>query len=166
MVEIFKLVLKELFEHVRLYKVKSSSYASQITVQPETVIGNGIKLKGTIFSETKLIIEGEIEGNIECNNMVIVKGKVIGDIRCESAEIDNGCIEGNIDVSSKVIIKEGGKIIGQVRGGYVEVSGKVKGDIIAKKSIILHSNAYVFGDAEALIVSIGTGAYVEGTVII
>ena len=107
-----------------------------------------------------------MEVNIECNNKVIVKGKVIGDIRCESAEIDNGCIEGNIDVSSKVIIKEGGKIIGQVRGGYVEVSGKVKGDIIAKKSIILHSNAYVFGDAEALIVSIGTGAYVEGTVII
>lgn len=161
-----KHVLKELLEPVRIYKRKIRSNISQTEDLAETVIGRGTNIRGNIFSESILLIEGEVRGNIDCNNAVIVRGKVVGDIKCESAEIDKGYIEGNLNVADKLTIKQGSRIVGQVTGGCIEVSGRVKGDIKARRSIILHNNAYVFGDAVASIVSIGTGAYLEGTVII
>ena len=77
-----KRVLKELLEPVRIYKRKIRSNISQTEDLAETVIGRGTNIRGNIFSESILLIEGEVRGNIYCNNAVIVRGKVVGDIKC------------------------------------------------------------------------------------
>ena len=72
--------------------------------QTTNIITKDTKIVETITTDSKLIIEGEIEGGIDSKNIAIVSGNVRVDISCESAEIDSAQIEGNINVSDKLQI--------------------------------------------------------------
>ncbi len=70
-------------------------------------LAQGTFVKGDIFAEGDLRVDGKIEGNINCQGKVVVgaKGEVTGYIKCENAEL-MGVVTGNIEVSNNVSLKK------------------------------------------------------------
>ena len=79
----------------------SSTPVSEMPVaaSQSSVIGKTLLIKGEVFSEDEILIEGKIQGTINVKNRVII-GK-------------NGNVEADID-AREVVIK--GKVIGNVKG--------------------------------------------------
>lgn len=142
------------------FEEKNTVTADQTT----NIITKDTRIVGTITTGSKLIIEGEIEGGIESKNVVIVTGCVCGDIKCKSAEINNAQVDGNIDVSDRLRIKDESKIVGDLSGSDIEVSGCVNGNLNALQSVKLYSNACVTGNINSASISIETGAILQGNV--
>jgi hypothetical protein len=68
-----------------------------------TVLAGGTFVRGDLFSEDTLIIEGGVEGNI-VGSRVIVKsrGWVHGDLTCRSLSIEpGGVVDGEVKVATK-----------------------------------------------------------------
>ncbi len=78
----------------------------------------GTVIKGNIFAEEDLRIDGKVEGNIECSGKIVVgpSAEILGQIICMNAEF-MGRIQGNTKANGTLCLK-----------GSVQYSG----DIIAK----------------------------------
>jgi cytoskeletal protein CcmA (bactofilin family) len=93
-----------------------------------SLIGNTLLIKGEVFSEDEILIEGKIQGKINVKNRVII-GK-------------NGDVEADIE-AREVIIK--GKVTGNVKGGQrVEIvaAGVLHGNINSPRVVIADSGIF------------------------
>ena len=69
-----------------------------------TILAQGVLVRGNVFSEDVLVVEGGVEGNL-FGNKIIIKGtgRVQGDLNCRSLSIETGGIlNGMIKVSSEM----------------------------------------------------------------
>jgi len=76
-----------------------------------TVLAGGTFVRGDLFSEDTLVIEGGVEGNI-VGSRVIVKsrGWVHGDLTCRSLSIEpGGVVDGAVKVATKPSLPEAGE---------------------------------------------------------
>jgi cytoskeletal protein CcmA (bactofilin family) len=74
-----------------------------------TVLAGGTFVRGDLFSEDVLVIEGGVEGNI-VGSRVIVKsrGWVHGDLTCRSLSIEpGGVVDGEVKVATKPSLPAG-----------------------------------------------------------
>ncbi|MCD6177298.1 MAG: polymer-forming cytoskeletal protein [Candidatus Cloacimonetes bacterium] len=89
-------------------------------VELSTIIGKGSKIKGTLYVQGGVRIDGEIEGTIESNGFVtigasgvakadikadecLISGKVIGNVTCKDAvELDRSA-KMNGDIIAKIL---------------------------------------------------------------
>lgn len=97
-------------------------------VSQSTVVGKTLLIKGEIFSDDEILIEGKIQGNI------LVKGRVV--IGRE------GFVEADIE-AREVVIK--GKVTGNVRGSQrVEIvsAGILHGNISSPRVVIADSGIF------------------------
>ena len=95
------------------------------------MIGEGVKITGSIKASNEVIIQGIIDGDIECNNVTINKsGKVKGKIKTETMIVE-GKAEGEINVNAVLNIKSEGNVSGKVFYGEIEIDegGKLSGEI-------------------------------------
>ena len=93
-----------------------------------SLIGKTLLVKGEVFSEDEILIEGKIQGKITVKNRVVV-GR-------------DGVVEAEIDARD-IIIK--GKVIGDVRGSQrVEIvpAGTLHGNIHAPRVVIADSGFF------------------------
>ena len=88
-----------------------------------------------------------------------IKGDIIsnGDIRID------GEMVGNLAAKGKVVIGEHGKIEGQVQANNIEVSGLIKGKVIAKELLNMKSSAKIEGEIYTKVLSVEEGAKIIGT---
>lgn len=97
-----------------------------------TVLSGGTFVRGDVYSQDVLVIEGGIEGNI-VGNRVIVKpqGWVHGDLTCRSLSIESGgVVDGAIKVSDSSSLPspamvEQELLVGQEAPSLIEVAGTV-----------------------------------------
>ncbi len=97
-----------------------------------TVLSGGTFVRGDVYSQDVLVIEGGIEGNI-VGNRVIVKpqGWVHGDLTCRSLSIEpGGVVDGAIKVSDSSSLPspamvEQELLVGQEAPSLIEVAGTV-----------------------------------------
>ncbi len=100
-----------------------------------TVLSGGTFVRGDVYSQDVLVIEGGIEGNI-VGNRVIVKpqGWVHGDLTCRSLSIEpGGVVDGAIKVSDSSSLPspamvEQELLVGQEAPSLIEVAGTVSED--------------------------------------
>jgi cytoskeletal protein CcmA (bactofilin family) len=93
-----------------------------------SLIGNTLLIKGEVFSEDEILIEGKIQGKINVKNRVIIGV--------------NGNVEADID-AREVVIK--GKVTGNVKGGQrVEIvpAGVLHGNINSPRVVIADSGVF------------------------
>ncbi|KMY67211.1 hypothetical protein AAU61_10010 [Desulfocarbo indianensis] len=68
-----------------------------------TVLASGTFVRGDLFSEDVLVIEGGVEGNIVGSRVIVkARGWVHGDLACRSLSIEPG---GVVDGAVKVAVK-------------------------------------------------------------
>lgn len=99
--------------------VHSTAYTGVGPVTKSTsVVGKTLFIKGEVFSDEELLVEGTIEGKLNIRHKVVVgkSGSVSADIDAKEVII-KGIVNGNVKASQKVeIIPEGilnGNIISQ-----------------------------------------------------
>ena len=113
--------------------IKFSSNCSDITEDPETVIGPGVDIKGDLEFDRLLRIDGKFEGRLISTGNLIVgsAGNLIGDVEnISTLVIDGGHVFGNVCVEQLIM-----------RGRSV-----VKGNITCK-SLVADSLATIIGVA-------------------
>ncbi|MBN2346714.1 MAG: polymer-forming cytoskeletal protein [Candidatus Aminicenantes bacterium] len=93
-----------------------------------SLVGKTLMIKGEIYSEDEILIEGKVQGRITVKNRVVI-GR-------------NGDVEAEIEARDVVIH---GKVKGNVRGSQkVEIvpSGSLHGDIHAPRVVIADSGIF------------------------
>ncbi|MCH8095782.1 MAG: polymer-forming cytoskeletal protein [Proteobacteria bacterium] len=96
------------------------------------VVGRDIFLNGNNILCDRLVVEGSVEAEkVESRIIEIYKdGHFKGTALIENAEI-SGWFEGKLKVSKRLVIHAGGRVIGNIRYGQleVEVGGEISGDV-------------------------------------
>ncbi len=112
--------------------VPAPAAAQAAATSQSTVVGKTLVVKGDIYSEDEILIEGKIQGKIHAKNRVVVgrggvveaeieardviiKGKVTGDVRgSQRVEIvPEGALHGNIN-APRVVIADSGFFEGNI----------------------------------------------------
>ena len=96
------------------------------------IVGREISLSGEITSCDKLIVEGSVEANLQnCHEIEIAEsGLFKGTASIDEAEV-RGRFEGELVVRRRLLIRSGGKVVGTIRYGQLEVEagGELSGEI-------------------------------------
>lgn len=102
---------------------------------PAAVIGKAVTIKGDIYSEEDLVIDGDVDGAIEVKDHLLtigVNGKAkSGMIRARDV-IVMGTIEGNVECSQKLTVRKEGRLTGDVRSAGIIIDDEAyfKGSIV------------------------------------
>ena len=93
-----------------------------------SIISQGTRIKGDVYSECNLHIDGDLEGDIIAKTNVVI-GK-------------SGNVNGSIDADHLVI---SGKLMGNCTCNIVEIlpQGRIDGSIVAKELIIDKGGEYI-----------------------
>ena len=100
----------------------------------EATIGKTVVIKGQLYGDEDLHIDGQIEGTIELPSHRLTVGK-----------------SGKIQASS-------------IKARQVDVHGTVQGDIQAGEKITIRSAANLVGNLQSATISIEDGAYFKGSI--
>lgn len=94
--------------------VSMPSSRSAESAQIKTLISEGCRFEGNLFSPSNTRIDGYVTGNLSGENGLIIgeKGNIVGDVSAIEAVI-YGTVRGNIK-AHKLEIKGTGKILGDV----------------------------------------------------
>ncbi|MBI4797476.1 MAG: polymer-forming cytoskeletal protein [Desulfarculus sp.] len=94
-----------------------------------TILSGGTFIRGDVFSQDVLVVEGGIEGNIVCNRVIVKpQGWVHGDVTCRSLSIEpGGVVDGAIKVSDSSSLPspamvEQELLVGQEAQSLIEVA--------------------------------------------
>lgn len=79
-------------------------------------------IKGEIFTQEELVVDGEVEGSLESQNLLTVgpNGKVRANIKAKEVIIF-GRVQGNVDVTDKLAIREQGSLVGDIRTAGISI---------------------------------------------
>ncbi len=108
--------------------------------------------------EKKSVIHGAVD------SVIGEKAKFKGELVTSGAVSVNGEFEGKLSSEGEIIIGRSSKIIGDVSGVHVIVSGKVNGNIIASQSLEITKTGRVNGDLTGGRISIEEGSSYRGRV--
>ena len=81
------------------------------------VIGRGMVIKGDITSKESLRIDGEVDGSLDlfdCQLTVGREGRVGANASAREIEL-LGTVRGNLEATSKITIRKGARLIGDLR---------------------------------------------------
>src|SRR6266581_3822967 len=93
-----------------------------------TVIGDGLKIVGSVTAEGLVEVNGQIEGDLHCTSLIVSpKAYISGGIQAERVVV-NGRVEGPIQ-GGEVILKSGAHVVGDIQ----------------HKSLAIESGAYFDG---------------------
>ena len=129
-----------------------------------SVITKTTKIEGSIVTDSNIIIAGEMIGNVSSTNSVSTTGKILGNITCKNFEGSNAKIEGDIKVENILVIKNNCDIIGDISAKRIELSGRVKGNIVLSGEVFIAKEAYIIGNVTASTISIEKGAIIQGLI--
>lgn len=91
-----------------------------------------MRIKGSVFSNEALNLNGELEGSLELRSSLSIgpNGKVTADIKATEI-IVAGTVKGNMEASERIILRKGAHLVGDVKtaGIVIEDGAFFKGGI-------------------------------------
>lgn len=85
-----------------------------------TIISEGSSVKGDLFSDGIIHIDGNIDGDITCNELVIGnKGHVLGTVNTQTMHL-YGSLQGKV-LSDKLFIAKTAKLIGDITHNSIAI---------------------------------------------
>lgn len=96
---------------------------------------------GTVIGSTV-----KVEGQFNSDDDVLIEGEVVG----------------TITTTQDLTVGEGARIEGDVRAANMYMSGEVHGNLVCEGHLQLADTARIFGDIETNILSVETGAVLQG----
>ncbi len=89
----------------------------------ESVLGEGLKIEGTLYSEGSLRIDGKVDGKVrsDCEIMIGQNASIKANIKAVNITIA-GEVSGDIDCEGRLEILPSGKLTGDVTVGSLVIS--------------------------------------------
>jgi len=88
--------------------------------------------------------------------------KVKGEIHVEGAIRVDGDFTGTIHASETVVVGKTGTLHAEVNSEFVNVGGKVFGNILGRKKVVLEAGAHVEGDVTTSSLVVSEGVFFQG----
>lgn len=104
----------------------------------------------TVAPSTSIDASSELEGRLRCKETLRIDGRIQGEVECEKA----------------VLVGQGARVRASISADEVQVSGRVEGDIVARRKITLERTAVVVGDLSTPGIVIEEGAKLKGRIVI
>ena len=92
-------------------------------VRPEANIGKTVVIKGEVYSQEDLYLDGQVEGAIELpgNRLTVGKsGKVHAGIKAREVDV-HGTVHGNITAGEKITIRSAANLVGDLRSATISI---------------------------------------------
>lgn len=91
---------------------------------------------------------------------LVVQGRLDGksDLRID------GCFDGELHVAGDVVVGPDGGVTAPVHVNCLEVEGEVRGDVVARDSVVVRPGGRLVGDVRARRVAIDDGGALQGGV--
>jgi cytoskeletal protein CcmA (bactofilin family) len=97
-----------------------------------TVIGESLRIQGTLTSNEEIVVNGELSGQLQMNHRLTIgaKGKVDAGVQAKEVIIA-GTVKGNVDASERITLRAGANLVGDVKtaGIVIEDGAYFKGGI-------------------------------------
>jgi len=110
----------------------SPNYSTTSSGASVTLIGQTMRIQGSITSVEELVLNGEVKGSIESQSRITIgpTAKVEAAVKAREV-IVAGSITGNVDVQERVLLRAGANLIGDVKtaGIVIEDGAYFKGGI-------------------------------------
>lgn len=87
-----------------------------------------------------------------------------GELRGAGSYLVQGEVVGDGDIDGVVVLAAGAYWKGDLTADYVQIAGKVEGNVAARAKLDLAPTAVVTGNLTSPLISIGEGAVYEGTI--
>ena len=119
---------KETKEPIKTIKINSS-----------LIIGEGATIKGEIFEENEITVNGSVDGDIQCKNLIVGKtGSIKGKIKADTLYVE-GSIEGEINVKELLKLMSSSYVSGKMSYGSLQINegGKLLGELEFKDKNII-----------------------------
>jgi cytoskeletal protein CcmA (bactofilin family) len=97
-----------------------------------STVGKTMRVRGEIYSEEELFMDGEIDGTLEVRHRLTIgpNGKVKANVKAKDLVV-RGSIQGNVEAEDRIAIMNGASIVGDVKtaGIVIEDGAYFKGGI-------------------------------------
>ena len=89
----------------------------------ETVIGNGLHVKGNLEAASDIWIDGVIEGNVTTTGNLVIgaNGRVNGHVSAANVSL-TGEVIGNLNASDRVMFNSKGKLKGDLKTSNLSIA--------------------------------------------
>src|SRR5262245_64217284 len=85
-----------------------------------TIIGEGLKIRGTVSAQGFVEVNGQIEGDVHCTSLLISrKAAIIGGVEADRVVVD-GKVKGPIR-GSEVVLKSHADVVGDVQCQHLAI---------------------------------------------
>ena len=95
-------------------------------------VGKTMRLRGELYSEEELYLDGEFEGTLEVRHRLTIgpNGKIKANVKAKELVVE-GWIQGNVEAAERIVIMNGASILGDVKtsGIVIEDGAFFKGGI-------------------------------------
>ena len=95
-------------------------------------------------------------------NVIGPTATFIGELKCDGGVRVDGVFQGSLETMGNVIIGETAKVVADIVGRNISISGAVKGDIIASGRLEILSTGLVWGDIQVASFLIDEGGVFSG----
>ena len=95
-------------------------------------------------------------------NVIGPTATFIGELKCDGGVRVDGVFQGSLETMGNVIIGETAKVVADIVGRNVSISGAVKGDIIASGRLEILSTGLLWGDIQVASFLIDEGGVFSG----
>ncbi len=100
---------------------------------PGTAIGKAISIKGDIYSEEDLFVDGQVHGSVELKGSRLTigpNGKAESNVKAREVVI-MGQVRGDVEASQKITIRKQGSLVGNIKttGIVIDDDAYFKGSI-------------------------------------
>lgn len=137
---------------------------------PDSVIGAGMTIDGSCSTNGALRVDGRVTGDVRARSLVVGEGGVIegdatgsdGSMAGEGAQIE-GRIEGAVH-ASRAEVGEKGHVGNGLRVEEATVRGRIHGEVMARKRLMIEASAVIEGDVSAAKLGVREGGRVSGLV--
>ena len=106
------------------------------------------------------VVDSPVSDRIE--NVIGPTATFIGELKCDGGVRIDGVFQGSVDTMGNVIIGEAAKVVADIVGRNVSISGAVKGSIKATGRLEILSTGLVWGDIDVASFLIDEGGVFSG----
>lgn len=129
-----------------------------------TVISRNTRISGDISSFANVNVEGSVQGDIKLTKNISVSGKVVGNIECNNAVMAGAQMQGSISSKGQVQIDHDSVLLGNIDTQYLDLNGRIKGNVDVGGKAEFKNDAVIVGDITASTISVIDGAVIKGYV--
>jgi cytoskeletal protein CcmA (bactofilin family) len=106
------------------------------------------------------VLESPASDRIE--NVIGPTATFVGELKCDGGVRIDGVFEGHLETMGNVIIGETAKVLADITGRNISISGAVKGNIVASGRLEILSTGLVWGDIQVASFLIDEGGVFSG----